>query len=234
MQEIIWRAANNNWFEYPSGSRVHYFCFPARYQQQACNGVGVFFKDAGPSLMRAQPPLGIKEREVLSKKIMKFIKKGYIAPPTSKIKSLIKYFAVPKGMLDDVVQDWRTVFHEVANKLNDSVWAPSFSLPTVNLLLWIVDSNSLMEDRDIGEMFLNFQLDPRTMQFAAINLGPLKYSIEECGHRWMSWTQKLMGFKPSPYNSFRMYLVTEEIIRATGMTQTMLFSITMSCSTYLG
>jgi hypothetical protein len=91
MQEIIWRVANNNWFEYPSGSRVHYFCFPARYQQQACNGVGVFFKDAGPSLMRAQPPLGIKEREVLSKKIMKFIKKGCIAPPTSKIKSLIKY-----------------------------------------------------------------------------------------------------------------------------------------------
>ncbi len=128
--------------------------------------MGVFFKDAGPSLMRAQPPLGIKEREVLSKKIMKFIKKGYIAPPTSKIKSLIKYFAVPKGMLDDVVQDWRIVFHAGANKLNDSIWAPSFSLPTMNSLLRIVDSNSLMEDRDIGEMFLNFQLDPRSARYA--------------------------------------------------------------------
>jgi hypothetical protein len=120
---------------------------------------------------------------------------------------------VPKGVLDDVVQDWRIVFHTGANKLNDSIWAPSFSLPTMNLLLRIVDSNSLMEDRDIGEMFLNFQLDPRAMQFAAINLGPLKYSTEECGHRWMSWTQNLMGFKPSPYNSIRMYLITEEIIR---------------------
>jgi hypothetical protein len=27
MQEIIWRAANNDWFEYPSGSCLHYFRF---------------------------------------------------------------------------------------------------------------------------------------------------------------------------------------------------------------
>jgi hypothetical protein len=163
-----------------------------------------YFKDAGPTFMKAQPPLKTNEKEVLSKEILKFIKKGYIAPPENKIRSLIKYFAVPKGVLEGVVQDWRIVFHAGANKLNDSVWAPSFALPTMNSFLRIVDSNSLMEDRDIGEMFLNFQLDPRAMQFAAIDLGPLKYSKE---------AQNLMGFKPPPYNSVRMYLVTEEIIR---------------------
>ena len=67
------------------------------------------------------------------------------------------------------------MFHVGANKLNESVWAMSFALPTMNSLLQIVDSNSLMEDRDIGEMFLNFHLDPRTMKFAAIDLGALKY-----------------------------------------------------------
>ncbi len=213
MKEIMWRAANNDWFEYPSGSCLHYFRFPTRYQQQARDGVGIFFKDAGPASMKAQPPLKTDEKEVLSKKILKFIKKGYIAPPENKIRSLIKYFAVPKGVLEGVVQDWRIVFHARANKLNDSVWAPSFALPTMNSFLRIVDTNSLMEDRDIGEMFLNFQLDPRAMKFAAIDLGPLKYSKEECGHRWMTWTRNLMGFKPSPYNSVRMYLVTEEIIQ---------------------
>ena len=141
MQEIMWRAANNDWFEYPSGSCLHYFRFPTRYQQQACNGVGVFFKDAGPTLMKAQPPLKTDEKEVLSKEILKFIKKGYIAPPENKIRSLIKYFAVPKGVLEGVVQDWRIVFHAGANKLNNSVWAPSFALPTMNSLLRIVDSN---------------------------------------------------------------------------------------------
>jgi hypothetical protein len=53
-------------------------------------------------------------------------------------RSVIKYFAVPKGIVDKVVQDWRVVFHAGANKLNDAVFVPSFSLPTVNLLLWLV------------------------------------------------------------------------------------------------
>jgi hypothetical protein len=34
MQKIIWRAANNDWFDYPSGSCLHYFHFPARYNSR--------------------------------------------------------------------------------------------------------------------------------------------------------------------------------------------------------
>ena len=48
---------------------------------------------------------------MLRKKIKKMIDKGYIAPSTRRIQSLIKYFAVPKGVLEGVVQDWRIVFH---------------------------------------------------------------------------------------------------------------------------
>jgi hypothetical protein len=59
-----------------------------------------YFKDAGPTFMKAQPPLKTNEKEVLSKEILKFIKKGYIAPPENKIRSLIKYFDVPKGILE--------------------------------------------------------------------------------------------------------------------------------------
>jgi hypothetical protein len=92
------------------------------------------------------------------------------------VKSLIKYFAVSKGVLDNVVQDWRVVFHAGANKLNNSLWAPSFVLPSHNLLFRIVDSNTLMSDRDMGEMFLNFCLDPRVWKFAAINLSSLELS----------------------------------------------------------
>ncbi len=35
IQEIIWRATQNDWFEYPGGSWLHYFRFPSRYQSQA-------------------------------------------------------------------------------------------------------------------------------------------------------------------------------------------------------
>jgi hypothetical protein len=126
MQEIVDRAADNDWFEYPVGSQLHYFRFPECYCLQAQYGVSVFFKDSGPTLMRQQPPLlGPSKRNVLKSKILKFIMKGYIVPPEpGQVKSLIKYFAVPKGVLDGVIQDWRVVSHAGANKLNDLVWAP--------------------------------------------------------------------------------------------------------------
>ncbi len=209
------QAADNDWFEYPAGSQLHYFCFPERYRLQARDGVTVFFKDKGPTQMRQQPrQSGPEERDVLKSKISKFIKKGYIVPlEPGQIKSLIKYFAVPKGILDSVVQDWRVVFHAGANKLNNSVWAPFFALQSVNSLLRIVDSNLLMSDRDMGEMFLNFGLDWKVWKFAAIDLGPLKFSTKECGHRWMTWSWCLMGFRLLLYNVVKLYLIAEEILR---------------------
>ncbi len=117
---------------------------------------------------------------MLRKKIKKFVEQKYIAPPASKIMSLIKYFAVPKGL-----DDWRIVFHAGANKLNNCVWAPSFCLPTVNSLLRILDKETLMQDMDVGKMFLNFWLHPNTVKFAAVDLGPLNFTFDECLHCWM-------------------------------------------------
>ncbi len=105
------------------------------------------------------------------------------------------------------------MFHAGANQLNDCVWAPSFSLPTVNSLLRIVDEQTLMQDQDVGKMFLNFQLHSNTMRYAAVDLGPLEFTSAECSHWWVCWTRNLMGFRPSPYNSIRMYLIAEEIIQ---------------------
>ena len=103
-------------------------------------------------------------------------------------------------VLKGVTLDWRIVFHTGANNLNDLVWAPSFALPSLNSLLRIIDTSTIMSDRDMGEMFLNFMLDPRVWKYAAIDLGPLGFSQDECRHPWMVWARKLMGFKPSPYN----------------------------------
>jgi hypothetical protein len=165
------------------------------------------------TFLKTPPTLKPDKKEDLRKKIKMFVEQKYTAPPSGRISSLIKYFAIPKGVVDGVVQDWRIVFHAGANQLNDCVWAPSFSLPTVNSLLCIVEDDSFMEDWDVGKMFLNFQLYPNTKKYAAVDLGPLNFTTEECSHRWMCWTRNLMGFRPSPYNSIRMYLIAEEIIR---------------------
>jgi hypothetical protein len=62
-------------------------------------------------------------------------------------------------------------------------------------------------------MFLNFGLDQKGWKFAAIDLGPLKFMSSECKHRWMTWSQCLMGFCALPYNAVKMYLVAEEILK---------------------
>lgn len=157
IREIVWRAANNEWFEYPFGSRLHFFRFPKKYVSLARDGVPNFFIAPGPRCIRPQPTPTPEAALVLKEKIGKMIKRRYLVPPDTKLLSLIKYFAVPKGE-----GDWRVVYHAGANGLNDCVWAPPFHLPSVEGLLRIVDHSSMMEDRDIGYIFLNFELHANT------------------------------------------------------------------------
>ncbi len=49
IQDILWRASENDWFEYPRGSRLIFFCFPKRYCIQAKKGVQVMYVDKGPT-----------------------------------------------------------------------------------------------------------------------------------------------------------------------------------------
>ena len=84
--------------------------------------------------------------------------------------------------------------------MNNCVWAPPFFLPKVDSLLRIVNHTSFMEDRDIGEMFLNFELHPNTRRFAGVDLRPLGLGTEVTTLNWLGWTKNLMGFWSSPYN----------------------------------
>jgi hypothetical protein len=94
----VWHAANNDWFEYPGGSCLHYFRFPSHYHLQARDGVNVFFVNQGPSTKGWQPRLsGPDEQDVIRSKARKFIKKGYIAPPgPEEVKSLINILQFPR------------------------------------------------------------------------------------------------------------------------------------------
>ena len=140
----------------------------------------------------------------------KVIRRRYMARVTSglKLRSLIKYFAVHKG-LDDV----RIVYDGTASGLNDAVWAPSFWLPTIDSLVRALDADSWMSDRDIGDMFLNFAMHESVWPFAGVDVKPI---LDDNGklsaHRWYYWVRNAMGFKSSPYNSIKMALVAEEVV----------------------
>ena len=209
----MWRCVGNSWFEYDRGSRLMYFRFPKKYRNLARDGVPCYFLEPGPNRIMAQRRHGEKETAVLRDKILKVIKKRYLVVPETKLRSVISYFGVPKGVIDGIIQDWRIVYHAGANGLNDCVWAPPFWLPGVGSLVRMLDLTSVMEDRDIGEMFLNFELHPQVMKYVGVDLAPLKFTKEECAHRWLQWSKTPMGFTSSPYNTVKVNLIAEEVIR---------------------
>ena len=217
LSNIMWHSTEANFFEYKSGSALHYFRFPIFYQGIAKEGVPVFFEKDGPTSMRGQPPVEDEQaRAVLRSKVGKVIKRGYLFGSGIKLRSLIRYFAVPK-----TGKDYRIVYDATANKLNDAVWAPSFWLPTVDTLVRYVDANTWMMDRDIGDMFLNFPLDKRVWPYTGLNLKSLfdgteaedEEILKMAGSQWVHWGRCLMGFKPSPYNSVKTAMVVEEVAR---------------------
>lgn len=170
------------------------------------------FEKPGPSKKQRQPEFNdpvVKEH--VPSKIMKVIRRRYMvrAHTTFNIKLLIKYFAVPKGL-----SDIRIVYDATASGLNEVVWSPSFWLATIDSLVRALNSTSWMVDRDIGNMFLNFQLHDAWC-YAGVDIKPImtKEEVSMKKARWYHWVCNAMGFAPSPYNSIKMALVAEEVIR---------------------
>ena len=80
--------------------------------------------------------------------------------------ALTTFFAVPKGALDI----WM-VYDGTVLGLNDALWIPWFTLPTVESHLQIVEPGTFMADVDSGEMFLNFFLDKHVRKYAGVRSG---------------------------------------------------------------
>jgi hypothetical protein len=216
IRNLLWYVDNTNFFEYKCGSKTCYFRFPLYYRKMVRDGCRIFFEHPGPEaspaeLKRTQPTFrdpAVKAE--MHKKVMKVKKRRYLLGTTlENLKSIIKYFAVPKGD-----SDVRIVYDATASGLNDCVWSPSFWLPTIDSLIRALDVDSWMADRDIGDMFLNFELHHSAWPFCGVDLAPVLDPAEAAGvQRWYHWVRNLMGFKPSPWSSIRTALVSEEVIK---------------------
>ena len=212
----LFYANNTNFFEYLSGSKTFYFRFPVFHRKMIRDGAKLFFEKPGPKLTprqleRAQPAFSDPTaKEEVRKKVFKVKNRQYIVGTTRlDIASIIKYFAVPKGEAD-----WRVVYDATASGLNECVWAPSFWLPTVDSLVRALDEDSWMADRDIGDMFLNFELNHKAWNYVGVDLAPVMDEAEKKDlKRWHHWVRLLMGFRPSPYCAIKSNLVAEEVVR---------------------
>ena len=106
------------------------------------------------------------------------------------------------------------VYDATRSKLNASLWAPNFGLPTVDSLLRGINETAWMGDLDIGEMFLNFCLHPTLQPYCGIDLRP--YFAEEVSGKetlWERWVRCMMGMKNSPYVCIKGLLLALEWIK---------------------
>jgi hypothetical protein len=159
-----------------------------------------------------------EKREELRRAVMAKLEKvrclDYIQPGT--VQSLISYFAVPKGE-----SDIQIVHDGTKSGLNDAMWAPWFSLPSIETHLRCVDANSFLGDIDVGYMFHNFMLHGDLQAYAGIDLTPF-FQNKTLGSQtprtvWERWVRSAMGFKSSPYNAIQGMLFGEEVIRGDPM-----------------
>ena len=53
---------------------------------------------------------------------------------------------------------------------NSSQWEPHFNLLSVGSTLWAMERGTLMSDRNIGEMFLNFMLSEEVRSLCGVDV----------------------------------------------------------------
>lgn len=110
--------------------------------------------NALPPYTRAQPRehnMAVKVK--VKEKVDKFIKRGYLYPGTAF--SLVSYFTVPKGE-----GNVHLVFNGAKSGLNKVIWAPSFTLPTIDSLLPMLEPGTWPGGHQSGGAVLQLPLVP--------------------------------------------------------------------------
>jgi hypothetical protein len=146
-------------------------------------------------------------RNQMRKKLSKIRDCGYVKP--GYVKSLFKFFTVPKG-----TSDVRMVYDRTASRFNNGVWVLGFGLPTVETLLRGTGPGTWIVDLDIGEMFLNFMLAEDARHMVGIDIS--QFFSEEMKEgkltSWEIWMCCAMGLKVSPNHAIRALLHVEEFL----------------------
>eukprot|EP00980_Cylindrotheca_fusiformis_P030894 scaffold25597_cov206-Cylindrotheca_fusiformis.AAC.4 len=205
-RDVILRLARSTWWNWDDGSRPAHWKWPSWYLEVIRDGLQVWFKRS-PNFWKRPQPKGrdAKQHELIKKKLGKVRERRYVVAGT--VDSLTSFFAVPKGE-DDI----RMVYDGTKSGLNDSIWVPRFSLPTVNSMLRAVDSKTFMADFDIGECFLNFILHESMQALCGIDLTHF-FGEDSKGKRkvlWERWARAAMGLKSSPYQAVQAVLVAKD------------------------
>ena len=79
------------------------------------------------------------------------------------------FFGVKK-IISSVEREIRVVYNATKYGLYEAVWPSNVYLPTRESALRLTDYDSWFDDLDVGEMFLNYFLDPNMRRYAGIDV----------------------------------------------------------------
>ena len=203
-------ASRCTWWEWRGGSRLFFWRWPIEFKRLARDGIPIMWSNQGkPTQKKAQPDIPdpvIKER--MREKVGKVRKRRYVG--AGLVRSLIYFFAVPKG-----IQDIRMVYDGTSSGFNERIWVPNFGLPTCDTLLRGTEPGTWMVDLDVADMFLNFMLDELAREFIGIDLTTLFDDEMKENHftLWERWSRCAMGLKCSPYQTIKAMLFALEFLK---------------------
>jgi hypothetical protein len=214
--DAVARAARSTWWNWDDGSRPFHWRWPLEYQATIRDGLRVHFQTKMKPYRVAQanekdPIL----KQQLVEKLQKAQDRRYIS--SGKVISLTAFFGVKKGE-DDV----RPVYDGSVSGLNESIWMPSFVLPTIQSHLRQVEAGTYMCDLDVGEMFLNFILHKEIRSMAGVDLTHY-FPQPGGGTLWECWHRAAMGLTSSPYQACQGMGFAEEVIRGDRLDATNIF-----------
>ena len=130
-KNCLFYSSQCTWWEWKGGSRLFFWRWPSYYKEKARDGISMCWLDEKkrPNPKKVQPPLSDDHSKKLAReKLIKVRKLGYVKDGF--VKSLIRYFYVPKGE-----NDIRMVYDGTSSGFNHSIYVPNFGLPAIKTLL---------------------------------------------------------------------------------------------------
>ena len=125
------------------------------------------------------------------------------------VESIMYIFDVVKG--DDI----RMVYDGSKFGVNDALWVPWFTLPTIDTMTCWKLAGSWLANNGYGEMLLIFPMHPDLQKYCGIDLTQLFPDLRKEGADLLldAWLRCAMGMTSSPYICTQGGLWANQIIK---------------------
>jgi hypothetical protein len=165
--KVLSQVMKAGWWDWKFGSALFFWRWNGPEQIRAARDEFEFMSLLPPQTSsQALPRLAHAQQVMVAAKLETMVSRSYLE--SGFVSNTLNFFAVPKGD-----NDIRVVFDWDLPGLNETLWAPNFFLPSARSASMSLSFRTWMSDMDFGEMFHNFQMDPRIRPFSGVELGPM-------------------------------------------------------------